>query len=219
PFIAVAAALLLFCGGLLLILPKLSSSASYKSDNAAATAADDKPVVNAQIDSAIDADSEERAADMDVAEEIDSFIDDDDSNYGSDRTENVSSYEADPGTDSYFLNPVNPGDGEITSEVHIAYSALDSEAASVITALESREDIEEDYGRTLVSFYVEDVPYGEAVKYDLCEDSDGSSYVFVFEDDDGKRIVPANEDEYELLRQLIDEQAANSILYIYMSEN
>ena len=44
PFIAVAAALLLFCGGLLLILPKLSSSASYKSDNAAATAADDKPV-------------------------------------------------------------------------------------------------------------------------------------------------------------------------------
>lgn len=213
PFIAAAAALLLIGGVLIAVLPKMGSTSTMNKDSVSII---EETV--AAVDNAVE---DEQAAET-VSEEIDRNAGDDSTSYlADDISEMVDSMDGELGSDYYSATIVPGGqvDGILTSEVHIACSALDDEIYDLVTGLGGREDIEEEYGNTLLSFYVEDVPYGEAVKYDLCEDSDGSSYVFVFEDDDGKRIVPANEDEYELLRQLIDEQAANSILYIYMSEN
>jgi len=214
PFIAAAAALLIIGGVLIAVLPKLGRSKISMREAASNDAAVQAEEPQEMYDSLVTEAAAAEVRDGDVQDGVSGALgieNADEADEGQDG-EGVSFYGIDG---SYSL----VGGDESVSEVHISCSALDDEIYDLITGLGGREDIEEEFGNTLLSFYVEDVPYGEAVKYDLCEDSDGSSYVFVFEDDDGKRIVPANEDEYELLRQLIDEQAANSLLYIYMSEN
>lgn len=211
PFIAAAAALLLIGGVLIAVLPKMGSTTMYK---------DSVSKIEGTVAAVDNAVENEQAAEI-VSGEIDRNEGDDSASYLADDTsEMVDSMDGELGSDYYSATIVPGGqvDGILTSEVHISCAALDDETFDVVNDLNSREDIEEDYGRAVLSFFIEDAPYGEAVRYDICEASEGT-YVFVFDDGDGLRIVPAHDGEYELFRQLIDEQAANSILFIYMEDN